>query len=123
MKGVSKDKFIKGTDIPKRAGNFSHVRMRWETRSYPVRYDEIKGELIVGDHTPLRNVMGTYVEQMVLHDPYFKSVTQKGTHTFNGKKYEAEKSLTRSRYCAFRDYTYREGIDTEKDFHYEFPEY
>lgn len=121
MKGISKTKFIKGTDIPKRAGNFSPCTMRWETRSYPVHM--IDGELIVGNSTPLRNVMGAYVEQMVLHDPFFDSVTLKGKHTFNGKQYEAEKLLTRSRFGKMYDFAYREGIDTEKEFKYIFPEY
>lgn len=129
MKGISKDKFCKGTDIPKRSGNFSSQTVHYQSlqsRDYHVNLRN--GRLIVGENTPLEDVMPG-IEQLALSDPYFESYTQKGTHTHSKKKYEARKTLTKREkhyeYCTWLnyDFVYREMIYTDNEFDYQFKNY
>ena len=129
MRGVSKDKFCKGTTIPKRSGNFSYTTVHYQSlqsKDYHVKLRD--GVLIVGENTPLEKVMPG-VEQLALSDSYFEQYTQRGVHTHNGKKYEARKTLTKREkhyeYCDWMnyDYVYREIIYTDNEFNYTFKNY
>ena len=129
MKGVSQTKFCKGTNIPKHSGNFSPATIHYrslQSKDYHVRLHN--GVLIVGENTPLEQVMPN-IEQLALLDPYFEQYTQRGTHTHNGKQYEAQKTLTKHKehyqYCDWLnyDFIYREMIYTDYEFDYRFPNY
>ena len=126
--GISKDKFCKGTGIPKRSGNFSAFSIHqssMQSKDYKVRV--VDGRLIVGEHTPLVDVLGAAVVAAIQADPYFNSYRQEGVKTINGKQYEAHRILTKfnARFSYLSDIKYllREEIFTELDFDYNFAEY
>lgn len=128
-KGVSRDKFCKGTNIPKHAGNFSYSTIHYQSlqsRDYRVRVKN--GQAIVGEHTPLDKILSPELVRIILNDDNFKHYSQTGTHTHNGKQYEAGRSLTRFGAYAthiYLDYQYtlRIEIYTDGDFDFQFPEY
>ena len=129
MKGVSTTKFLKGTDIPKRSGNFSYSTVHYhslQSNDYHVKLRD--GVLIVGEHTPLGKVMPG-VEQLALSDPNFEQYTRKGFVPYKGKKYEARQTLTKREkhyeYCDWMnyDYIYREMIYTDNEFNFTFKNY
>lgn len=124
MYGTSTTKFCKGTNLPKHSGNFSKIHMHYSTQSY--RVDLQNGELIVGTHTRAASIFSTALIELMLTDPNFRMYEQKGTHTYNGKKYTCWKRICKSLFSenSLRpDFTYYECIDTEGDFTYTFPEY
>lgn len=118
---------------PKRAGNFSYSvfhAQSMQSKDYHVKkvINEYGNEiLIVGDHTPLWELMGGLVEELALRDKTFDTYTQQGYKTIGSKKYEAHKTLKKSRismrYGYELDFIYREQIYTDKDFEYQFIEY
>ena len=126
-KGVSKDKLTKD-GRPKRAGNFSYSTIHHQSLQSRDYYVVLKdGQLIVGEHTPLSQVMGDLIATLALTDAHFGSYVQDGEKTVAGKKHEAHRRLTRynARYSyldAIR-FIYREEIYTDGDFDYNFPEY
>ena len=129
MKGVSKDKFCKGTDIPKHSGNFSYHTVHYQSlqsKDYHVTLRD--GVLIVGESTPLQCLMPE-VTQIALNDPHFESYTRKGTMPHAGKRYEARQTLTKRErhytYCDWMnyDFIYREMIYTDGEFDYQFKNY
>ena len=126
--GYSANKVCKGTGQPKRSGNFSYSTIHLQglqSRDYPVK--EENGRLIVGDHTPLAEVMGQEVATLALTDKFFQEYHQEGTKTVNGEKYEMHKTLTKNKFIRpiSRSYKfrYRIMIYTDLDFNYNFPEY
>ena len=123
MQGVSKDKFCKGTDVPKHAGNFSPCReiyKHYKRATYPIRVEN--GCMIIGNHTPVEAVLDAHLICLIQDDPYFNRYEQKGTHTFNGTKYPASKSVYRSLIDP-KLLIYEESISTNGDFTWEFPDY
>lgn len=135
-KGCSETKFTKAGE-PKHAGNWSASKIHYQSlqvRDYYVRYVTDKGngiqKLIVGDHTPLAELMGTQVEWLAMRDENFDTYTQSGYNSkiVPGKKYEAYRRLCKSKLISSWEinphaFTYREAIYTEGDFEYYFPEY
>lgn len=128
-KGISATKFTKDGE-PKRSGNWSVSTIHYQSlqfRDYQVRYEN--GRLIVGDHTPLADVMGKMgyeIEELAKNDEYLKAISREGYAPIGGKKYESRKILTRTlrRYSIYDvRYVYREEIYTDGDFDYNFPEY
>ena len=128
-KGTSRDKFCKGTDIPKHAGNFSASTIHYQSlqqKDYKVRMKD--GQLIVGDHTPLSDILPEALVTLAITDPNFKTYSQSGEHSHNEKKYEAYRTLTK--FSAFGWHSYLDysfilhiGIYTNGDFDYQFPNY
>ena len=113
---------------PKHSGNFSYQTMHYQSlqsRDYPVR--EKDGKLIVGDHTPLYELMPIAVYELAVVDECFESVRRKVKVILDGKEYEGYKTLTRRYYPggAFDNYQfiYREQVYTDFDFDYQFKEY
>ena len=127
MRGTSKDKFIKGTNIPKHAGNFAayHTVCYWATKDYPVNIKD--GLLIVGQNKRLSDIktMPKEVEWLALNDPNFKQYRQEGEFTFNNKQYKVYATLTKSSFGLYglTPFTYREAVQTKKEFEYKFPNY
>ena len=130
MKGTSKTKFCKGTDIPKRSGNYSYFnsdeyKMHYQSKEYPVKRNS-GGTWIVGDRTPLNNILPEQLVWLVDNDPNFYGYKEKGTHTHCGKKYDCERSINKcllgSKY-GLPDYKLYICINTQGDFNYNFPEY
>ena len=128
-KGKSTAKVTKNGE-PKRSGNWSASeikRQSMQSKDYQVRL--VNGGLIVGDHTPLHQVMGKtgyLIEELALKDEYLNDIVRRGNATINGKEYEACKRLTKAYYhYSLEDvrYIYREMIYTMGDFEYTFPEY
>ena len=120
MKGTSKTKFCKGTDIPKHSGNFSPIRMHWQSRTYYIEQKD--GALLIGNGTPANKVLPEPLIWLMLHDPNFKSYEQRGTHTRNGKKYTSFR-LIHKKYTSMSGFVMTEQIDTEGDFDYNFKNY
>ena len=126
-KGVSTKLTKDGT--PKHAGNWSATTIHFQSlqfRDYRVR--RVDGELIVGEKTPLSDILQPELVDAIDRDPNFDSLHQKGTHTYRGKKYEARRSLRRVKVTWYRmidgyEYIYREEIFTDGDFNYNFKEY
>lgn len=128
-KAVSATKFTKAGE-PKRSGNWSYSTVHHQSlqsRDYRVRYEN--GRLIVGDHTPLADIMGKMgyaIEELARNDEYLKSIHREGYASIRGKKYQSSKLLTRVNLQYSIDdvrYIYREEIYTDGDFDYNFPEY
>ena len=126
--GISKDKFCKGTDIPKRSGNYSPTTIHFQSlqvRDYKVRL--IDGHLIVGERTPLTEIFKPDVVMAILNDRHFNSYRQEGVKTINGKRYETHRILTKydARFSYLNEIKYllREEIYTDFDFDYNFKEY
>ena len=114
--------------VPKHSGNFSYQSMHYQSlqsRDYPVR--EKDGKLIVGDHTPLYELMPIAVYELAVVDEQFESVCRKCTVVVDGKEYEGYKTLTRRHYsgAAFSqyDFVYREQVYTDFEIEVEFTEY
>ena len=131
MKGVSTTKFCKHTGDPKHSGNFSPMTVHYNSlkcKDYRVRLCD--GILIVGEKTPLSDLMPYAVVELALTDPYFDIYKERGQKTVGVKKYDACKTLRRMANvrsymkisCDFL-FTYREEIYTDGDFNYIFPEY
>ena len=125
-KGVS-NKLTKSRQ-PKHAGNWSAATIHKQSlqwRDYKV--NRINGELIVGESTKLKDILSEQLVIAIENDPNFDCLYQKGTHTRNGKKYEARRSLRKTTIKWFNfsghEYTYREEIYTDGDFNYNFKEY
>lgn len=123
-KGKSATKVTKAGE-PKRSGNWSASTIRYQTmqsKDYCVYAQG--GKWIVGDHTPLDELMPGMTE-ILKNDPYFASYHQEGVHTHGCKQYEAHKTLTMCKHTSWRLYSlvYRETIYTMGDFEYNFPEY
>ncbi len=112
---------------PKHAGNWSAITIHYQSmqfQDYAVK--RIDGILVVGNETKLSDIFPEELVRIIDADPNFESLSQVGTHTHNGKQYEARRSLRRViRYCAYseREYIYREEIYTDGDFKYNFKEY
>lgn len=113
---------------PKRAGNFSAVTFRsqqLQSKDYRVTLKD--GQLIVGTHTFLLEVMPAAVVQLAMEDRFIDTIVRKGTITRNGKEYECVKRLTafHARYSYMGDtrFLYREEIYSNGEFVYDFPEY
>lgn len=131
MRGTSKTKFCKGTDIPKHSGNYSYTTVHYASvRKQTWRVWSQGGTLVVGQNTPLASLMSQSIVELAMNDPYFDTYVQKGTHTHGDKQYEAYKSLHKNySFCAekysWRNYnfTYEETIYTDGDFEYNFPNY
>lgn len=128
MRGISKTKFCKGTNIPKRSGNFSAfsvMRMHFKTRTIHIVMRD--GQFIVGNHTPLSALVPVQVEWLMINDPNFDRYRQVGTHTYRGKQYEVTRSIYKSPVANIWDegdiWRMEETINTEGDFDYNFPEY
>lgn len=128
-KAVSATKVTKKGE-PKRSGNWSYQTVHIQSiqhKDYQVRMTE--GRLIVGDHTPLANVMGKLgaaIEDLAIQDQYLENIVRGGYASINGKQYESHKRLTRTHVQYSMDdirYMYREEIYTDGDFDYTFPEY
>ncbi|MBO5369018.1 hypothetical protein J6A32_10415 [Methanocorpusculum sp.] len=114
---------------PKHAGNWSASTIHAQSlqcRDYHVIRKN--GQLIVGDHTPLSGIMGNAIAELATTNPRFDAYVEKGVKTVNGQQYEAQRSLRRftpcgsSIYFAY-EFIYREQINTDGDFDYNFPEY
>lgn len=114
---------------PKHAGNWSaqtiHIQSL-QSRDYHVK--RIDGELIVGDHTPLSQILGETVAQLVASNERFNAYVECGTKTVGRKQYDAERSIRRylpygSHVWIDFEFIYREQIYTDGDFDYNFPEY
>ena len=130
-KCASETKFTKSGE-PKRSGNWSYQKvhqMNLQSRDY--RVCEVVFEsgikcLIVGDNTPLAQLMGEIVATLAMNDEHFDSYTRKGYKTVGVKKYEAKMVLTKAN-CLYSymnyKFLYREMIYTDGDFNYNFPEY
>ena len=126
-KGFSKTKFTKD-GRPKRAGNWSAISVKIATvqsKDYKVR--NMNGQIIVGTHTLLRDVMGM-VAEVVKNDPYFEKYEQNGYKKVNGKLYEMHLVLTKKHVTiayARMDYQYilRVMIYTMGEVDFEFPDY
>lgn len=129
MNGISTTKFCKGTDIPKRSGNFSPMTVHYNSRrerTYHVYFQA--GELIVGEHTPLEHLLPLPVVLLALHDEHFEEYRQQGVHTINGKEYEAHKTLRKVTTFGTRSwrnyrFTYTETIYTDYEIKHDFPNY
>lgn len=131
-KGVSETKFTK-TGEPKRSGNWSYQKvhqMNLQSKDYRVRevtFESGIKRLIVGDNTPLAQLMGEMVATLAMNDEYFESYTRKGYKTVGVKKYEAQMVLRKANclydYLDKYKFIYREMIYTDGDFNYNFPEY
>ena len=123
-KGKSTAKVTKNGE-PKRSGNWSASSIRHQTMQSKDYCVYAKGGAwIVGDHTPLDELMPGMTE-ILKNDPYFASYHQEGVHTHGTKQYEAHKTLTMCKHMHYRLYSliYREIIYTMGDFEYTFPEY
>lgn len=130
-KGVSETKFTKAGE-PKRSGNWSYQKvhqMNLQSKDYRVREITFESRikcLIVGDNTPLAQLMGETVATLAMNDEHFESYTRKGYKTVGVKKYEAKMVLTKAN-CLYSymnyKFLYREMIYTDGDFNYNFPEY
>lgn len=137
-KGRSATKFTKNGE-PKHAGNWSERSMHYQSlqsKDYYVRLLESKETagikvLIVGDNTPLYQIMGDMVEQLAINDPHFYMYRQAGKYDKirNGKKYDCSYTLTKNPLAAKswminpHAFMLRVEIYTEGDFKYNFPEY
>lgn len=127
-KGVSRTKTCKGTNLPKHSGNYSYSSIHalfLQSKEYRVTLKD--HHLIIGNNTPLSDVFEPTLLAAIESDPLFESYTQRGTHTYGNKQYEAQRTLTRfrPRYAYLEDirYLYREQIYTDGDFDYIFPNY
>ena len=120
---------VSKTGEPKHSGNFSYMTMHNQSlqfHDYPVRKKD--GKLIVGDHTPLYELMPMAVYELALTDKYFSTYAREGTMNVGGREYECEKILyKRHYYCAYDlnpyAFVYREKVYTDFDFEYQFKEY
>lgn len=128
-KGISATKFTK-TGEPKRAGNWSVSTIHFQSlqfRDYKVKLED--GRLIVGDHTPLADVMGVMgneIEDLAKNDEFLQIIVRQGFAKIGSKKYESRKRLTHINSRMGIDdvrYIYREEIYTDGDFDYQFSEY
>ena len=131
-KCASETKFTKSGE-PKRSGNWSYQKfhqMNLQSRDYRVRevvYESGIKCLIVGDNTPLAQLMGEIVATLAMNDEHFDSYIRKGYKTVGVKKYEAQMVLRKANclydYLDKYKFIYREMIYTDGDFNYNFPEY
>ena len=137
-KGVSAKKFTK-TGEPKHAGNWSERSIHYQSlqsKDYYVRLLKSKEDpeikmLIVGDHTPLYQIMGGIVEQLAINDEHFYMYRQQGKYDkiSNGKLYDCSYTLMKNPLAAKKwmidpfAFKLRVEIYTEGDFTYNFPEY
>ena len=127
--GISRNKFCKGTGIPKRSGNFSQITLHYQSlqhQTWRIWYQG--GHLVVGNHTPLLALFPAAIVELVMNDELFSTYEQRGYKTINGKKYEIVRSITRFAGAEIRGYLhfnfiYREAIYTDGDFDWNFPEY
>lgn len=128
MNGISKTKCCKGTDIPKRSGNYSFqnslaYQKHYQRRDYPVTNKN--GCITVGNATPLVSIFPEHVIWLMENDPNFKEYRQEGTHTENGKQYRCGRTITKQFSSAYgaSDWLMSEWITTDGDFDYTFREY
>lgn len=134
-KGTSTTKFTKAGE-PKHAGNWSASSIEHQTlqtRDYPVyvRKNDETGIriLIVGEHTPLSEIMGELVHTLAITDEHFYQYRQEGEFRGlgNGKSYASAYTLTKRRayttMIAPHRYVLRLEICTRGDFTYNFPNY
>lgn len=120
MYGVSKNKFIKGTTIPKRAGNFSKIRMHYMQRSYPITLHN--GEIIIGKNTPGYNLLSRPLIELMRFDKFFQWYRQEGVYVHNGKEYKCWRTIERSYLkSTFFQFVFTISIDTLGDFTFDFP--
>ena len=123
MKGISKDKFCKGTDIPKRSGNFSPMRMHFQQREYPMERNK-DGLMIIGTHTPACCYLPMELLELMGKDRFFKNYRREGVYKHGGKEYKCYMEIYKTAFSGYGmpDYKFRMCIDTERDFEFEFPE-
>lgn len=133
-KGTSETKFTKTGD-PKHAGNWSAAKIRLQTtqfKDYYVRYRKNPETgieiLVVGDHTPLAEIMGEMVATLAMRDPHFNVYCQTGEYRGlgNGKGYSSSYTLRKTMYQSRWDphaFVLRCEICTEGDFTFNFPNY
>ena len=113
---------------PKHAGNFSwhtHHEQSLRFKDYRV-WRTADGHLIVGEHTPLLSLVPTEVVQLAMFEPTFDNITLRWFKTVGGKRYDANKHLSRfngGRGWNDFEFIYREEIYTDGDFNYDFPNY
>lgn len=125
MKGTSKTKFCKGTDIPKHSGNYSYYnsdayKLHYQTQSYRVWKNEY-GEIIVGNGRYLRDIISPELERLMLDDPNFQEYRQKGQFRYGAQLYDSDRTVIKN--FLNDDWTLTETINTRGDFKYNFPEY
>ena len=129
----SKNKVTKA-GYPKMAGNFSYQtfhHQQLQSKDYYVKlhvYESGVKTLIVGDHTPLAEIMGYDTERLAINDEHFDAYVRRGVKTIGGKEHEAYMRLTKvnTRKSWMLDphaFVYREEIYTDGDFNYPFPNY
>lgn len=124
MLGVSKDKFIKGTRIPKHSGNYSPSRMHFCARSYRMSHDA-DGVLIIGKRTQATSILTPAIVQAITSDAFFKSYRREGVYVYNGKEYPCWMEVYKNFITGYgmAEYTFRLSIDTKGEFDFNFPEY
>lgn len=114
---------------PKHAGNWSFQAIHLQSlqsKDWHVR--RVNGRLIIGDHTPVADVLGGMVEEIARSNEHFSEYVETGTKTVGRKQYDAQRSLKRflpygSHVWIDYEFIYREQIYTDGDFDYNFPEY
>ena len=124
MLGVSKDKFIKGTTIPKHSGRFSSVRMHFCFKDYRMTPGK-DGIMIIGNGTIATTILPPSIIEAITGDKFFKSYRRAGTYIHNGKEYPCWMDIHKSFISGYGmpDYTFRLSIDTKGEFEFTFPEY
>ena len=113
---------------PKHSGNWSAATIHIQSLQYKDwKVRRIDGVLIVGEKTKLTDIFPEQLISAIDSDQNFESLNQKGTHTHNGKQYEARRSLRKATVKWYMwdgyEYIYREEIYTDGDFNYNFKEY
>ena len=124
MLGVSKDKFIKGTDIPKHSGRFSPVRMHFCAKEYRMEPNE-DGVMIIGKGTIATTILPENIIEAITKDKFFKSYRREGIYKHDGKEYPCWMDVHKSFISGYgmADYSFRLSIDTKGEFDFNFPEY
>ena len=124
MLGVSKDKFIKGTNIPKHSGRFSPVRMHFCFKDYRMTPNK-DGIMIIGNGTIATTILPPGIIEAIAGDKFFNSYRRAGTYIHNGTEYPCWMDIHKSFISGYgmSDYTFRLSIDTKGEFEFTFPEY
>ena len=126
MLGVSKgskDKFIKGTNIPKHSGRFSPC-MHFCTRSYRMGLNA-DGIMIIGNETIATLILPPKIIDAITTDAFFKSYRREGVYVYQDRKYSCWMEVYKSFISGYgmSEYTFRLSIDTKGEFDFIFPEY
>lgn len=118
----------------KMSGNFSYQTFHYQSlqsKDYYVRkkvYDSGIEQLIVGERTPLAQVMGETIATLALKDEHFEMYIQSGIKKIGVREYEMRVTLRRNM-CVSRWsfdphlFILRVEIYTDGELHFEFPEY